>query len=393
MRKNLFTIASVCLASLLAACSQQPSADSYTLTGTLSGLPDGTHIQLLLVGTDQKALADTTLTDGKFTFTGSVAEPTAVYFSVKDAWGFKPLILSNGSRQELSGIVGEGTRSAQGETVYNLDGLKASGSPLTEKYLSLLSLRDSLDAIHTAYYERYDSISQVYGKARVAKDAEEMKAIEATEEYKAFAKAEHDFFTLVEKRYTEVITGNKDDFFGPLMMLSLYAYLTPEQLPLYESFSDAAKQSIYGKMVKESVAPESMVGKPMPAFSINDREGKTHTLASLCQDKKYILIDFWASWCNPCRKEIPNLKKIYAKHAGAGFQIVSISIDKKEAEWIKALEEEKLPWQNFRDTEGLADLYKVKFVPTMYLVDAEGKLVAENLRGEELAKKINELFK
>ena len=104
------------------------------------------------------------------------------------------------------------------------------------------------------------------------------------------------------------------------------------------------------------------------------------------------MIDFWASWCNPCRKEIPNLKKLYAQYSGKGFEIVSISIDQKKADWEKALKEEGLPWPNFLDETGVAALYKVKFVPTMYLINADGVMVGENLRGEDLAEKLKELF-
>ena len=108
---------------------------------------------------------------------------------------------------------------------------------------------------------------------------------------------------------------------------------------------------------------------------------------------KYILIDFWASWCAPCRKEIPNIKKQYAKYADKGFEVISISIDKKKADWEKALKEEQLKWPNFLDETGVAQLYKVRAVPTMYLIDAEGRMVGENMRGEALAAKLAELFK
>lgn len=108
--------------------------------------------------------------------------------------------------------------------------------------------------------------------------------------------------------------------------------------------------------------------------------------------EKYILIDFWASWCNPCRKEIPNLKNLYAKYADKGFQIISISIDKKKADWEKALQEEQLAWPNYLDTEGIASLYKVRFVPTMYLIDMNKTIIGENVRGEALAEKLAELF-
>lgn len=121
--------------------------------------------------------------------------------------------------------------------------------------------------------------------------------------------------------------------------------------------------------------------------------GEQTSLKELSANKKYILIDFWASWCKPCRKEIPNLKKLYELYAAKGFQIISISIDKKEKEWQKALDEEQLSWPNFLDNGEVASLYKVKFIPTMYLIDEQGTIVCENLKGEELSNKLAELFK
>ena len=144
--------------------------------------------------------------------------------------------------------------------------------------------------------------------------------------------------------------------------------------------------------MKEELYPAGKVGSAVAEFTVKDNDGKEVTLASLREGKKYVLIDFWASWCNPCRKEIPNLKNLYKLYGDKGFQIVSISIDKKKAEWEKALEEEQLPWPNFLDETGVADLYKVRFVPTMYLIDAQGTLVGENLRGQALADKLKELF-
>ena len=81
----------------------------------------------------------------------------------------------------------------------------------------------------------------------------------------------------------------------------------------------------------------------VPDFKVKDKSGKEVALSTLRQGKKYVLIDFWASWCNPCRKEIPNLKKLYAQYSEKGFEIVSISIDQKKADWEKALKEEGLP--------------------------------------------------
>jgi peroxiredoxin len=184
----------------------------------------------------------------------------------------------------------------------------------------------------------------------------------------------------------------KNNFFGPLMMISFFSYLDEDQASWFDEFPQEVKESYYGRMVQSEVKPQSAVGKKVPDFTVKDEAGKEYSLEALCENKSYVLIDFWASWCNPCRKEIPNLKNLYTQYADRGFQIISLSIDQKKEEWQKALDEEKLAWPNFLDTEGVSALYKVKFVPTMYLIDAQGKVVAENLRGEELAKKLSELF-
>ncbi|MBP9984636.1 MAG: TlpA family protein disulfide reductase, partial [Prevotella sp.] len=109
---------------------------------------------------------------------------------------------------------------------------------------------------------------------------------------------------------------------------------------------------------------------------------------------KIFLVDFWASWCVPCRKEIPNLKNIYAANSKKGLEIISVSIDKNEAAWKKALEKEKLPWPNGIDKSGVDDLYHVQAIPAIFIVDAvSGKVIGENLRGEELAAKVTDLLK
>ena len=114
----------------------------------------------------------------------------------------------------------------------------------------------------------------------------------------------------------------------------------------------------------------------MPEFEAVTIDGTKTSLAELCKDKKYVILDFWASWCGPCRREIPNLKAIYADHAGKGFDIISISIDKEEKPWLNAVKNEGLEWVNIRDTDhSIADKYKVSAVPTMYIIDSEGRLV------------------
>lgn len=365
MKKETILLAAAAL--LAAACSSTPSTDGYTLTGHIEGLPDSTHVQLIPVSHyNEKPLADTVIVNGEFTFTGKMDEPRAVLLLVKDAYGSRRLMLEN-TAIEVSGTVT--ATDNNGTPSYDLDRLSVSGSPLSTRYDSLMSVREQMDALFKA-------------NATLYKDST----------MEARAAANHKFFATVDSTFHAAVLSQKDSYWGPLLMISLTSYLDKGQQAWYDELSDAAKASYYGQKVKEELYPAGKVGSAVTEFTVKDNDGKEVTLASLREGKKYVLIDFWASWCNPCRKEIPNLKNLYKLYGDKGFQIVSISIDKKKAEWEKALEEEQLPWPNFLDETGVADLYKVRFVPTMYLIDAQGTLVGENLRGQALADKLKELF-
>ncbi len=367
--KTRHFILSAAAALMAAACSQTPATpEGYTLTGHIEGLPDGTHVQLIPVSHDrEQPVADTVVTNGTFTFSGTMDEPRAMLLMVKDSYGSRRLMLENADI-ELNGTVKADT-AQDGTPQYDLDKLAISGSPLSTRYDSLMSVRQQMDSLYQATVMNPEN-----------KTPEAIKA------------ANNLFFDTVEKTYHATIMSQKDSYWGPLMMISLMSYLDEAQKPWYEEFSEEAKNSYYGKMVKDELYPAGKEGTKVAEFTVKDKEGKEISLASLREGNKYVLIDFWASWCNPCRKEIPNLKNLYKQYHDKGFQIVSISIDKKQAEWEKALEEEQLPWPNYLDQTGVADLYKVKSVPTMYLIDAQGVMVGENLRGQALADKLAELF-
>lgn len=353
---------------LWAACTPSATPEGYTLTGHINGLPDSTHVQLVPVSHDSASpIADTVVVNGTFTFNGQTSEPRAVLLLVKDAYGSRRLMLEN-TDMEINGTVK--ATSANGTPVYDLDKLHVSGSPLSARYDSLMSVRQRMDSLYNDNAVRYKDA------------APDIRAA-----------ADKTFFQTVDSTYHAAVISQKDSFWGPLLMISLTTYLSEDMKPWYEALSSEAKNSYYGQMVKEELYPAGQTGTKVAEFTVKDKDGKDVTLASLRKGKKYLLIDFWASWCNPCRKEIPNLKTLYKQYADRGFDIVSISIDKKKSDWEKALQEEKLPWHNFLDEAGVADLYKVKFVPTMYLIDEQGIMVGENLRGEALAKKLDELFR
>jgi len=141
------------------------------------------------------------------------------------------------------------------------------------------------------------------------------------------------------------------------------------------------------------------VAQQAPLFTQNDTTGKPISLADL--KGKVVLIDFWASWCEPCRAASPNLKTQYQLYKNKGLEIISVSIDNKRNSWLSAIKEDSLPWLQVSDLNGpdnkAARLYGVKDVPSFFLIDREGKIIANNdnndLVGESLNKKLAELFK
>jgi len=386
--KSLIVVA----ACTLCAANLSAQSLSYKVEGSVSGLPDGTVVVLNPVSTLQEPdMATATVSGGKFEFSGTVAEPTAVRLMVKDTWAFKALVLGDAPIKVTGEAKPMSTKDGQS---YSLAGVKAEGSAWTDKYNAILMSRDYLDYLYESNSEVFKDYTEAYGKARVAKDRAKCDSLSRTPLGRACGMADSIFFKRVEQTYHKALTDNKDSFLGPLSMVSLFAYLTPEQRPWYDELSDEAKNSQYGKMVAKDVVHESKVGQQAPELAVTNDKGKKLTLKSLAKGKKYVLVDFWASWCQPCRKEIPNVKAQYAKYAKKGFEVVSISIDKSDAAWRKAVKEEQLEWPNFRDTDGtLSKAWEVKAVPTMYLLSADGKVVLEEARGELLAYKLAELFK
>ena len=137
------------------------------------------------------------------------------------------------------------------------------------------------------------------------------------------------------------------------------------------------------------------IGSVAPEIKLSSPEGKEIALSSL--RGKIVLVDFWASWCGPCRKENPNVRKIYADYHNKGFEVFSVSLDKDKASWIKAIADDKLTWTHVSDLgywqSAVVPLYEIKGIPMTVLLDKEGRIVAKNLRGEQLAEKVAEMIK
>ena len=214
----------------------------------------------------------------------------------------------------------------------------------------------------------------------------------------------------LEKPYTALVDAHNEYLkqFINKNSTSLVALAAIQQLPAEEnediykkldaSLSKKYPASPYVKAFHEGVAKQNQIaiGTPAPEINLNTPEGKPLALSSL--KGKVVLIDFWASWCGPCRAENPNVVNAYKKYVGKGFDIYSVSLDKDGEKWKQAIQKDNLIWKNhvsdlkFWQSPVVA-LYNFNSIPTNVLIDKKGNIIAKNLRGEDLDKKLAEIFK
>jgi len=155
-------------------------------------------------------------------------------------------------------------------------------------------------------------------------------------------------------------------------------------------------ESIYKTDLNDYIAKQERleVGQPFIDFTLQTVDGKNVTLSERIAQNKLTLVDFWASWCGPCRHENPVVKAAYEQFHELGFDVIGVSVDQDEAAWLKAVEEDQLPWTQVRDIENTAsELYMIYYIPSNFLFDQSGTMVAKGLRGEDLAAKLTEILK
>ncbi len=190
-------------------------------------------------------------------------------------------------------------------------------------------------------------------------------------------------------------------FRSPLESYFVLFNFTEEQEPskmkaIYTKMEPKETNSVYYKDLKQLYDAKKGVeiGEMAPDIDLPQPNGTNLKLSSL--RGKVVLIDFWASWCGPCRAEFPNVKKVYSKYKDKGFEIYGVSLDKDKSSWVNSISSLGLDWKHVSDLKywscAPAKVYKVTGIPATVLIDKNGKVIAKNLRGEELEKKLAELF-
>jgi peroxiredoxin len=198
----------------------------------------------------------------------------------------------------------------------------------------------------------------------------------------------------------EFIKANPASIVSAYVLYRDFSYrLTPDEIDSYVKLLDPSLQQTQYVKVLEELSPTLRkvgIGEKAPDFTLVDTNGKPLKFSSHL-GSKYVLLDFWAGWCGPCRRENPNLVRVYEKYKGKGFDIFAVSLDKQKDTWVKAIADDKLTWTHVSDIKfwdsAPAKLYGVRAIPSNVLIGPDGKIVARNLRGKELEDKLAELIK
>ena len=359
MRKLLLSI--VAASMTLAACNAQ---SGYKVTGTVEGMPDGKAIIATVNGSSLDTLAKADEKHGSFEFTGNVSEPTGAYIMVIGQRGAIPFMLENANITVNAGQAGLTVTGSEGQKIY-----------------------DQFKAINTTTQQAAKKLQQEYQAANG--DQAKMQAVQ-----EAYAK----LMTDAQAKETELIKANPDSYVSTFVIVSSMGQMEYEQLKeRYNLLGEKAKASAQGKAIAAQIAKleSTAIGQIAPNFTITTPEGESISLYDI--KGKVKLIDFWASWCGPCRGETPHVVEIYKEYHPKGLEIFGVSLDNNKEAWVKAIADDGLVWKHGSDLKGWqsapAQLYSVSGIPHTVLLDENNKIIAKNLRGDELKQKIAELLK
>jgi thiol-disulfide isomerase/thioredoxin len=320
------------------AAAKHVAADStYTVTGTIAGLNTG---WVWLRHSGGYRIDSCPANKGTFTFSGRVSEPEHCWLGIAGPTGQKEfgveLFLESGD------ITVSGNKNAFDKSV-------VSGGSVMEEYKQYLQM---------------ETTERPMNRAQMAK---------------AYAKA------------------HPASYIAAFELLNYYTY-NPDAAELdsiYNGLDTTIRASASGRELKKTLDAAILtgIGHEAPAFTQDNTKGVPVSLADF--KGQYVLVDFWASWCGPCRAENPNVLKAYRQYHSKGFTILGVSLDDHKDRWLEAIKKDGLPWMQVSDLKGwqnsAAVLYGVGGIPMNFLLDKDGKIVGKGLRDEDLDKKLAEL--
>lgn len=376
MIQKLFFYVAVVLSASIPVDAQ--TTKPFTVTGKIDKATPGSFVYLEANSQPTRKIDSAKVASGNtFTLKSQVADGGEVF------------VLNVGGGQKLALLIEGGETLNVTADGYKMDGktgqagkATVTGSKNMDYYGKLMTLRTDMES-------------------RVANWNKQVAAATEKKDSKRIAQIEQEY-TTAERDVVGKVKAMLPDMGTSLVSLFALNFVSIEtDFDTYDAlaqrFQKENPNSPHAKSLIGRVARIKgvMVGSAAPEISLSDTTGNAVALSSL--RGKYVLVDFWASWCGPCRAENPNVVRMYNKYKDKGFTIYSVSLDRTKAEWQRAIRNDNLPWTHVSDLKfwqsAAAQQYGVQAIPATFLLDKEGKIIAKNLRGEALEQKLEEVLK